>query len=130
MLLLDLDGFKDINDTLGHLEGDRVLSEVASLASGTLRHDDMIARLGGDEFAVLLAESTAEELERTGERLRDAITGLRSAAGDPIGVSIGGIWAQPGDSSRLDWESTYGKADARLYEAKRAGGSAVVIAGD
>ncbi|MEI6447016.1 MAG: diguanylate cyclase [Actinomycetes bacterium] len=130
LLLLDLDGFKDINDTLGHLEGDRVLSEVASLAAGTLRHDDMIARLGGDEFAVLLAESTAEELERTGLRLRDAITGLRSAAGDPIGVSIGGIWVQPGDSSPLDWESTYGKADARLYEAKRAGGSAVVVAGD
>ncbi len=129
MLLLDLDGFKEINDTFGHLEGDRVLSDVASLAAGTLRHDDMIARLGGDEFAVLLSNSTAEELERTAVRLRDSIAGRKSMSGDPLGVSIGGIRLIQGDSTPIDWESAYAEADALLYQAKRAGGGSVVISG-
>ena len=74
VLLIDLDRFKDINDTLGHHAGDRVLRAVAERIDGTVRDQDTVARLGGDEFAVLLPDvASPEEAVRTARRVLDAI---------------------------------------------------------
>jgi diguanylate cyclase (GGDEF)-like protein len=73
LLLLDLDRFKDVNDTLGHHHGDRLLTEVAGRVAGVLRRVDTVARLGGDEFAVLLPDATAEGAVGMAEKLRAAL---------------------------------------------------------
>jgi diguanylate cyclase (GGDEF)-like protein len=125
VLLVDLDRFKEVNDTLGHMEGDRLLLETARVARATLRSGDVIARLGGDEFAVLLPDCTEDDLAHAAERLRLAVRELREEGLEGLGASVGGVLASEGH----DWESLYRIADARLYEAKRLGGDALILHG-
>jgi len=121
LIVLDMDKFKQINDTEGHLEGDRVLMALARKLQDHFRLTDFIARCGGDEFAVLLpgmkrddvvpiARRAAEAMEQIGKDLR-----LRTPT-----TASWGIASFP-DDARTDKE-LYRKADARLYIAKRAGG--------
>ncbi|MGZ4568491.1 MAG: putative bifunctional diguanylate cyclase/phosphodiesterase [Blastococcus sp.] len=92
-LLLDLDGFKEVNDSLGHHAGDRLLAQVGPRLMPGLRPDDLLARLGGDEFAVLLPDTGLDEAQELAERLRKlilapfTIEGIRLHVGVSIGVA-------------------------------------------
>jgi diguanylate cyclase (GGDEF)-like protein len=93
LLLLDLDGFKEVNDSLGHHAGDHLLRQIGPRLRGALRPDDLLARLGGDEFAVLLADGGLDEAQELAERLRRlvlepfTVEGIRLHVGVSIGVS-------------------------------------------
>jgi diguanylate cyclase (GGDEF)-like protein/PAS domain S-box-containing protein len=120
VLCVDLDRFKEVNDTLGHPQGDRLLVEVAGRLKSALRPSDTIARLGGDEFAVVLSNiRQPEDAERLASRLVDEIgapyllNGQVAAIGASIGVAVA-----PRDG--VDHEAILRAADLALYEAKAA----------
>ncbi|MDQ6806937.1 MAG: EAL domain-containing protein [Actinomycetota bacterium] len=117
LLMLDLDLFKDVNDTLGHLAGDALLIAVANVLRGLVRPGDMIARIGGDEFAVALAGVAAGEAAVIAERLRATIAEQRigpSGRGRST-VSIGGTVID----GTLEASDLLAVADRALYLAKR-----------
>jgi diguanylate cyclase (GGDEF)-like protein len=109
LLLLDLDGFKQVNDTFGHAAGDELLVDVAAALKAAVHPHDVVARLGGDEFAVLL---TFEQPETP----NDVVARLRAALDERTGASMGIAHLGP-DGDDLD--SLYAAADARLYAEKR-----------
>lgn len=122
VLLIDLDGLKRINDTLGHLNGNRALCRLADVIRCACRSADTTARYGGDEFAVILQESDAETAYRVAGRIRK---GLAKHMEPPeLSVSIGvAVWPDDGQSV----ETLLGNADAALYAMKkRSGGRARV----
>ena len=118
-LMIDIDGFKSVNDRFGHQTGDRVLREVACAIQDELRSVDIVIRYGGDEFLAILPETNGEA-ESIAERLRHAIVSM-SRDGErspvPITLAIGMAYWSPGDGSTL--EDVLRLADARMYEAKR-----------
>jgi diguanylate cyclase (GGDEF)-like protein len=118
LVYLDVDDFKRINDTLGHLEGDRVLKRVASILMESLRASDVAGRLGGDEFAVCLIESDIETGGRFLARFHDLIDEEAAGARLPEGFSVSaGLASYPQDAVAAD--ALFRLADERLYEAKR-----------
>ncbi|MCO8275589.1 GGDEF domain-containing protein [Actinoplanes sp. TRM 88003] len=120
VLFLDLDGFKRVNDTLGHHVGDELLAHVAGRIQHCLRHIDIAARFGGDEFLVLLDGMTAgPELDELIERIQTAISRPYVLSGRTarVGVSIGA--AEGGPTATL--ERILQDADADMYRAKAAG---------
>ncbi|MFG6414437.1 diguanylate cyclase domain-containing protein [Roseateles sp. DC23W] len=122
LMVCDMDGFKSINDQLGHPEGDAVLIRFAALLRDSLRHGDLAGRLGGDEFAVLMFNCTPAMAVGIGERLREAAAALRAADGRTVSLSAGLVAAAPGE----DFESLYRRADRALYAAKAAGRNRIV----
>ena len=118
LIVIDVDRFKDINDTIGHAAGDRVLQDLAYLIRKQLRAYDLAYRLGGEEFVVLLPGSTQEEGSRMADRIRDAITAA-PVAGVSVTVSCGVSASAAGGS--FDYPSAFRRADAAMYEAKREG---------
>ncbi|MDH3214969.1 MAG: GGDEF domain-containing protein [Candidatus Krumholzibacteria bacterium] len=123
MLILDIDDFKRVNDTLGHRKGDEALFLVADLIKKNLRKIDMAFRYGGEEFVALLPGTSEEEAAHTAERLRAVIAEsdqLRDPAGGRvhIRVSIGGAVYPDHATSE---EELFAKADSALYRAKRRG---------
>jgi diguanylate cyclase (GGDEF)-like protein len=125
LLLIDLDGFKQVNDTLGHLAGDDVLVRVSRLLEAGVRRSDVVARLGGDEFAVLMPRSRRSKGVELGRRLLrrlDDDAELRDPQA-PVGFSIGVGWlASPRTGDEL-----VAVADEAMYRAKRSGGSDVAV---
>jgi diguanylate cyclase (GGDEF)-like protein len=124
VLLLDLDRFKSINDTYGHLIGDQVLKEVARALTDLLRDYDLAGRFGGEEFAVLLPQTRAVDAFRIAERLRARVANLLITASDalgrvPVTVSIGVAALDAG--SKRELPDLLAAADAALYRAKSAG---------
>ena len=121
LVFFDVDRFKEVNDTLGHPEGDRVLRTVATMVEETLRRTDLAGRMGGDEFAVALVESEADAGGHYLARLHDAID-ERIARGElPPGFAVSpGVAHFPTDGQTPD--SLFRVADRRLYEVKRARG--------
>ncbi len=124
LLILDVDHFKEVNDTFGHAAGDAVLKHIATLLRQTVRHLDRPARLGGDEFAVLLPEATTNMAFRTAERLREAMDddGLEFLSASGVASTIRftvsiGVANCPADADTLD--GALHAADTALYEAKR-----------
>jgi diguanylate cyclase (GGDEF)-like protein/PAS domain S-box-containing protein len=122
VLLLDLDAFKTVNDTLGHQVGDQLLTLVAERLRGAVRPSDTVARAGGDEFVVLVedATSTADAVTATQRLLGALATPVALANRDiqvraSVGIAIAGPGAQPGDLVR--------DADVAMYQAKADGGS-------
>ena len=116
LLMLDLDGFKDYNDTHGHQGGDRLLREASAAWRRALRGDDVIARYGGDEFAVLMPDCDAELGAHVAERLREATPEATTVS---IGVAQ---WNGERDAELVS------RADQALYAAKGLGRDSVVIA--
>jgi diguanylate cyclase (GGDEF)-like protein len=130
LLLVDLDHFKPINDTLGHEAGDAMLRAVAGVISDGVRESDVVGRLGGDEFAILLLEATAEQAAGRAERLREAIAELRVATPDGdawTSASIGVAALE--ETAGAQPSELLGRADRAMYSAKRAGGDRVAAAG-
>jgi len=121
IVLFDLDGFKSVNDTFGHLTGDRVLRDIGALFQRTTRPEDLLARLGGDEFVMLLPRAGFSEVEHVASRLRQEIRELRWVIGDrelSVGVTVGVSSTQPLSGPTL--AQLIEIADRDLYEKKRA----------
>jgi diguanylate cyclase (GGDEF)-like protein len=116
--LVDLDGFKGVNDRSGHAAGDDVLRAVTTALGGVVRETDTVARLGGDEFAVL-AEATPEDSASLAARVRDAVAGAGADRG--VTASVGVTEVRPGDQA----DEVLSRADQAMYRAKGAGGNRV-----
>ena len=130
LLLIDVDGFKGINDTHGHAVGDRAIMHLATLCNEGKRASDIVARIGGDEFAVLLPETDEAQARIVAERLREKVGRVPidlpgSHGGITLSVSIGHAQAS---LSMSGVEPFLQSADAALYEAKEAGRNRVVSA--
>ncbi len=126
ILIIDIDHFKQVNDTHGHPEGDTVLATIAETALNSLRAIDMIGRIGGEEFLLILPETDLNGALIYADRLRMMIAALVIGAND-IKVTIsGGIATAPVHA--VDREPLIRKADEALYEAKRAGRDRIVNA--
>ncbi|MFI8481184.1 GGDEF domain-containing protein [Pseudomonas sp. NPDC078700] len=128
LLMLDLDHFKQINDTHGHSVGDEVLKAVATTIKAQLRNVDMIFRYGGEEFLVLLSGTGRDASAMVGERLRHSVEELQYVTqGQPVALSIslGGASLLPGESD----ESLLRRADNALYVSKRDGRNRLSMAG-
>jgi diguanylate cyclase (GGDEF)-like protein len=117
LALLDLDNFKDINDSQGHAVGDDVLCEVSRILMSTFRASDLAVRWGGDEFLVLLPDVTLEGAAVFAERARLLVESLSIAGVPRVSISAGIVEVEPGEDPR----AAITRADARLYEAKAAG---------
>jgi diguanylate cyclase (GGDEF)-like protein len=125
VLLLDLDHFKKINDTYGHLTGDAVLKETAQRISQVVRSYDFVGRYGGEEFLVLLPGCDKEQAEQSGERIRLAVQANPIVAGGfeiSVTASIGATATEGGAETEV-----LAIADAALYEAKSAGRNRTVV---
>ncbi|MBZ5587514.1 MAG: GGDEF domain-containing protein [Acidobacteriia bacterium] len=130
--MVDIDDFKRLNDTFGHLVGDRVLGAVAVRLAQACRSTDLVARYGGDEFVVLLPETERQGAATLGETLRRAVADMLvevPAAGDlRVTVSIGMHVAGP-DEATLGPDAIVHLADESLYRAKRDGKNRVEVSG-
>ena len=129
VLLLDLDRFKEINDTLGHAAGDAVLQEVGRRLSAIVRTDACVARLGGDEFAVVMIEADLREATRFAEQIRTALITPLDIVGVTLTVDASvGIALAPGHGN--DIATLLRRADVAMYEAKDTHGGVAVYAPD
>ncbi|MER8571649.1 GGDEF domain-containing protein [Mesorhizobium sp. M1338] len=120
LMILDLDHFKQVNDTHGHDVGDEVLKAVANCLKDMTRYHDVVARLGGEEFAVVTPNMDADLLGKFAERIRKAIANMSVLSGNvrlKITTSVGlAVWDRKETA-----EEFYRRADRQLYEAKRQG---------
>ena len=123
LLLFDLDGFKHINDTLGHLAGDDILRHFAGYVASILRRDDFMARLGGDEFVAVLQGYTPEAALLFAENVVANLATMKVSGADRIGVSVGMTDFAPGD----EMSTVIAGADIALYRAKDAGKGTVRV---
>lgn len=117
VVLIDIDHFKPINDTHGHLVGDQVIRQVAQIARRSVREADVLCRWGGEELIVLAEECGLADAVKLAEKVRLAIAAADVVAGICVTVSAGVSEAHPGDTA----DTVLGRADAALYAAKRAG---------
>ncbi|CAM4380792.1 GGDEF domain-containing protein [Saccharibacillus endophyticus] len=117
--VFDIDNFKKINDTYGHLIGDLVLKEVSIRIGMNISLNDFAARYGGEEFAVIFTEKSIEESAEYAERIRAAVESANYSymGNHPVTVSVGLCTYEPEDTA----EKMFSKADAALYRAKRSG---------
>jgi diguanylate cyclase (GGDEF)-like protein len=120
LVLLDLDGFKEVNERYGHLEGDRLLAEIGSSLRKEVRGGDSVFRQGGDEFAVIVPEVGAEEADEVAKRLRGRVSqrGFGSDEMRPVSAATG-LALFPADGRTV--EELLGVADGDLFAAKRSG---------
>jgi diguanylate cyclase (GGDEF)-like protein len=120
LLFLDVDRFKDVNDALGHTQGDAALKELAAYLKDALRHADVACRYGGEEFVIILPRTTAAQAEKLAERLRQGVCTRQLCLVSrqvQLSVSIGVAELEAG----MDADSLLNAADAALYRAKLAG---------
>jgi len=121
LMYLDLDNFKDINDSLGHSVGDQLLQSAAKRLEGCVRHSDTVSRQGGDEFVVLLSEVVAgRDAARAAEKLIKAMAEPHLIGAHRLNVTLSiGISLYPDDG--MDADEVLANADAAMYHAKRNG---------
>jgi diguanylate cyclase (GGDEF)-like protein len=121
LIMLDIDHFKDVNDTYGHIAGDHVLKEVATAIKARVRKEECFARYGGEEFALVMPEAELDNVRIFAEKIRALVEDrAMEFEGKPIRVTVSlGIAQMATDVS--DAEAFIEVADAKLYEAKRGG---------
>lgn len=117
ILVLDLDNFKQVNDKLGHHEGDNVIVAFAQTISHCLRESDFAFRFGGDEFCCLLPDTTAPTLQLIAQRITQAMTEQVLLKNNQVSCSIGSAVYQSQDTA----DSLFSRADSALYNAKQSG---------
>ena len=118
--MLDIDRFKQVNDTMGHQAGDQVLRELSAMLRQSVRAYDIVARWGGEEFLIILPGADLEAARQLAERIRVGVQKLPTSA--TVTISAG---AAEFDAD-YDFEATLRTADRRMYEAKAAGRNCVV----
>jgi diguanylate cyclase (GGDEF)-like protein len=124
LLLLDLDHFKRVNDQRGHPAGDRVLQGFAEVIRNTLRENDLPARIGGEEFAVLAPQTSAQDAEELGHRIRRE---TKRILGVTVSVGIAEVTHPETDKDDGDLSAVFAKADSALYTSKRRGRNRVTV---
>ncbi|MFH1683202.1 MAG: GGDEF domain-containing protein [Candidatus Woesearchaeota archaeon] len=125
LAMLDIDHFKQVNDTYSHQAGDDVLQRFAEIITGVKRDEDALFRYGGEEFTIILPQTNLEQAELVAERIRAAVEGTTFEYNErqiPITVSIGLAEYQ----KREGHGSVLSRADKALYEAKRSGRNRIV----
>ena len=130
LLFIDLDGFKSINDTHGHLYGSRALVEAAGLIRLSARETDVVSRFGGDEFALILPDTGSEGAAAVGERIRDRISAHRFLQGDGLDIHLTvsvGVATLPDVAAST--EGLIQAADEAMYHVKEHGKNGIYIAG-
>ncbi len=126
VLLIDLDGFKQVNDSLGHDAGDHLLQEVARRFGGVVRGNDTLARLGGDEFAVLVDGAGEQHAVAVARRLLESLAGSMSVAGRDLTLAASiGVVVHPGGAGSSD--ELIRHADVAMYAAKESGRGRVEV---
>jgi len=127
VVLLDLDGFKSINDEFGHAVGDETLREIAQILMKQSRGINVVSRYGGDEFAILLVETSKAGARLYADRIRQVVATCPFSHGKPVTASFG-VASLPDDEA-TNSEDLFRAADEALYAAKRAGKNQVAAAG-
>ncbi|GEM_PF-651030 len=123
VLMIDLDGFKEINDTCGHAVGDRLLTAIAHCMKRCLRQEDALGRYGGDEFAVLLPQTLPDAALAVARRLLEEVARLRVEAGRAsVGVTMS-VGVSSSTDLSIDLDMLLYRADEALYQAKQNGGN-------
>ena len=129
IIVVDLNGLKEVNDSRGHESGDRLIQLAAAVLKGSFRADDVVARIGGDEFAVIMPDACEADVLDTVARVQQQIaeSNTRSCENEisPLSMAVGYAVAK----SRQALKKTLSLADARMYEDKRRQKSAVRVAG-
>jgi len=125
---IDLDHFKNVNDTLGHQAGDRLLRELAHRMSLNVRGNDVLARIGGDEFALLLHECSPSNAFRVAEKIRTSVESASCEIVGPLATVRASVGLALIDAASQDAASVLASADRACYAAKARGRNAVVVA--
>lgn len=124
ILMVDLDHFKNINDTLGHAKGDEVLQKVAQVLSGSMRSNDTLVRWGGEEFVVIVADVDEKGMISLCEKINKNVEAHNSEVELSVTVSIGATLSQKQDTQ----DSMISRADKALYQAKAKGRNSYIVA--
>jgi diguanylate cyclase (GGDEF)-like protein len=129
LLFIDLDGFKGVNDTHGHLFGSRALVEAAAVIRGSARETDVVARFGGDEFALVLPDTGSDGAFAVGERIRERVAAHKFLAGDGLDIHLTvsvGVATLPDVAASAD--ELMQAADKAMYRVKDAGKNGIQAA--
>ena len=130
VILVDIDHFKQINDTLGHDVGDQVLRDIAAVLRESTRSEDLVARYGGEEFIIALPSATIEQAAERAERIRASLANCRMDFFHPaisVTASLGLSFTPAGRPRNIT--GLISEADHALYEAKNQGRNRVVLRG-
>jgi len=132
--MIDIDHFKSVNDTYGHLAGDAVLASISAAMRGMLRDYDLVGRFGGEEFTILLPHTLSSEAREIAERLREKLAMIVTPVTDgtenvPLRVTVS-IGVASLQASRRDLDELLAAADAALYQAKQSGRNATCLVPD
>jgi diguanylate cyclase (GGDEF)-like protein len=130
LISLDLDHFKQVNDTYGHAMGDAVLKHAVAICKGQLRRSDLLGRLGGEEFGMLLVDTPRLQGSVVAERIRVALAASPLVVDDMVIFASASLGLVSTDSAGYDLQPLCRAADAALYRAKHMGRNRVVIHGD
>lgn len=129
LVLLDIDFFKKVNDTLGHQEGDRVLIEVAEVLQSSIRKVDLLARYGGEEFILMLPSTDLKGSRMVADKLRTEVSSKVHTGGRPVTISLG-VAHVPTTPGVTSGEDLIARADEALYRSKERGRDRVTISGE